>query len=132
MAKNISDVNIKTKSILFGIITFALILFVLSMVYSFLLLKDNTDHSEIKNNTIFIVGISSFIAGLVSGKINRLKGIQCGFLCGAGSFAVLIFMSLLFRYNTPILTAINIIKFGVILLSSTVGGIIGVNIKKRY
>ena len=131
MAQKIKTV-IKPKFVIWGVAVFCVIALLGAVIYSVLLLKDNTSDSSIADITTVILGLSAVISGATSGLLNKNKGIQIGFINGIIQVFIILFFSLLFREKNPMFSAENWVKFAVILLCSAVGGIIGVNVKRKY
>ncbi len=122
----------KKKSIITGIIVFISILIICSLVYSIMLLKDNVSDASTQNGAIIILGISSIASGIAAGMVNKIKGIQTGTICAILQVVLLMLISILFREKTPFFCVENWIKFAIIIIFNAIGGIIGVNVKKKY
>ncbi len=108
---------------------FFLCLFITSLIYLILLKKGifvYNDKNLIKHT--FIIGILNFfILGIFAGNNKQNKGLFFGFIYG---FIFLIILGLINFLNNDLLTKNFIVKSILYLISSSIGGIIGVNIKK--
>jgi len=123
---------IKRKSVLIGIAAFVIVSILGAVIYSVMLLQDNVSNESINNIVTIIYAIGSVISGIVSGAINKCKGIQIGALNGIIQILLILLLSIILREKTPIFTTENLIRFITILLSSAIGGIIGVNFKRKF
>lgn len=82
-------------------------------------------------NTLIIIAICmcSFISGFVGGVLRKEKGILVGLICG-GVIAFILFI-LKLAFASDFFTVMSAFKLAVILIFSTVGGIVGVNKKSN-
>ena len=79
--------------------------------------------------TVFILAFGGFFGGFSSAKISQEKGILCGFVSGILFFIFTWIMGILFEnfgFGTGAL-----IKVLMIIFSSSFGGILGVNYKRK-
>ena len=129
--KNIQSV-LKPISVIWGNVAFISVLMLGSFIYSFMLLKDSVADTSAATASTVLLGISALIAGAVAGLINKNKGIPIGCLCAAAQIILILLFSIIFREKTPIFCAENWVKTGIIIICNIIGGIIGVNVKKKY
>lgn len=89
----------------------------------------------ILNNTLLevlltvICSVSTFISGIVSSKIIKMKGLINGFVSGM-LFYLLIFSAGLIMMDGTI-TLFTFLKLIVSILFGTIGGVVGVNKKEK-
>ncbi len=102
---------------------------IISFIFSFILSKS----SEITTLSVFYfiisVAIGSLLCGFISTKMLTFKGLISGLVSGI-PLSLFIFVIMLYFSNGK-LSELSIIILAVILLSSTIGGIISANTKRR-
>ena len=76
--------------------------------------------------------VSSLAAGTAAAKVLKMRGLMVGIVMGAVYYAVLMIVGLIF-FNTE-LTAAAATRLIMIVISSAIGGVLGVNvrIKKKW
>lgn len=119
--------NILKKLFIYSI--FILIMFAITLIYSILLFKNivKSDDNTILIVTYIIGGVAFFLLGLIKGIIINKNGLLEGLLSGT----FIVFMVLLFNFILKRdFNSLNIIKIIVYITLSTIGGILGVNIRK--
>ncbi len=89
---------------------------------------------DLNDNAILALSLISanigiFFGGFIAGKINKSKGYMIGALNGLICFIILTIISFVFNKNS--MTTISLIKFITFVLSSLIGGILGVNFNKK-
>lgn len=106
------------------------ILFITSLIYTFLIYKEKIDISTAGiYRTSFIIGaIIFFIYGLLTGITEKKKGFLSSFISTFIIIAIIIIVKLLSKQSFQ---PTNLIKYGVYLLTSVVGGILGVNLTSK-
>lgn len=117
---------IKQKIIVY--LFFLLILSIFIGIYSFLIYtnKINSDRKTINMHS-FVIGVILFlILGIISGNIAQKNGLLEGLI--ASLIIILISLIINFIIDVPFINK-NFIKTITYLVSSSAGGIIGVNIK---
>lgn len=117
------------KKNLIAYITFFIIICSFSLIYAFLIYynKIKVTDNNLYIHTMIIGIISFFVLGFISGFISKKNGLMSGLL----SALIIILISLIFNLflkNNFVMK--NIIKIIFYLTSSTLGGIISVNIRK--
>lgn len=102
----------------------------LLIIISFLITKSsNFPHMITQPLMIIIASLGSFSGGYISARISSEKGMMYGMLCGFLMF-ILLFLAGLISVRESI-TMTTAIRLFAMLLSGAVGGIIGVNKRKR-
>ena len=118
------------KSKLFTYLLFIIIMSLFCGIYSLLIYygKVNSDENTI-NIVTFIIGVISFmILGLLSGIVARKNGLIEGMLAALIILLIVLLLNLIFQ--VPFVGK-NFIKMATYIISSSVGGIIGVNLRKQ-
>ena len=75
------------------------------------------------------IALGGFLGGLFAARKAGKNGLFFGIITGAALFLILLIASLLI--STGGLTVMTLIKLAISVLSSAIGGIIGVNLKNR-
>ncbi len=107
-----------------GIIITLIIMFIFSAVIIFL----NIDRAYAVPFATISIGIGSFFAGKITARKLCKKGYLVGLVIGLITFLTITLLSLILGNSLSINT---IFHFVIILLSSIIGGITGVNYKKN-
>ena len=122
VSRNIRPV---AMSVLFGGIVCAAVLLLLALVVS----TQSVPQAMIDPMAIFALSVGAFVAGFSCAKAIRRGGLLCGIVCGAVFSLIMLICSLAVSdagFGVPALFRIVFI-----LLSSMLGGVLGVNTKKR-
>ncbi len=103
------------------------ILLMTSLIYTFLIYKEKIDVSTAAiYRTTFIMGaIIFFIFGLITGIIEKKRGFLSSFI---SSIAIVVIIILIKLISKEQFQATYFIKYGVYVLTSVLGGILGVNL----
>lgn len=107
---------------------FLIILSLFVLIYALLIYFGKID-SNIKsfNTTTFIIGIICFfLLGLISGNIAQKNGLLEGLVSALIIILITLIINLFIKVNFNFRTFIKVVTF---LLSSSLGGVIGVNFK---
>ena len=102
---------------------------VLIFLMAVILIIGNIPAVMISPATVFFLAVGGFFGGFISAKISGEKGFFCGFVSGILFFIFLWIIGVFFEssgYGTAAL-----IKSLMIIISSSLGGIVGVNYIKR-
>ena len=134
MFKDFSNANtdklgfIFLKGIIFGLL--ATILFMLGLSALILLLNIDRAYAQVLSTVSVAAG--SFISALYSAHKIGGKGYLIGFIIGIVTFAILTVISLII--NKGGLTSNTLFRLAIVVLSSVIGGIVGVNrgTNKKY
>lgn len=123
--KTLSFIKPFVWGILFGLITIILLLFTFSIIIT----KIDLPKPILSVLSTISVGLGAFVASFICGKIMKARGLMIGIICGIfiSIFILLIGVTV---FHNPIST-IGIIKLVVIIVSSLIGGVIGVNIRRK-
>lgn len=113
-------------SILFGIIISSVIMLLISVV---LTVRD-IPQSFVNPLAVTAVCIGSFLAGYVCSKLIKQKGLFFGFVCGFVIFMIIVLAGLIVQSDK--MGILMLYKFLSIVSAGMLGGVIGVNTKKRY
>ena len=123
--------NIRTiKSVMTGVFCGISICVLFLIFMAFLITKSNNfPHTIIPPLMIIIAGIGAFAGGYISARISSEKGMMCGMICAFLMF-ILLFIAGLISVREAI-TMMTVIRLLAMLLTGAIGGIIGVNKRKR-
>ena len=78
--------------------------------------------------TVAAVLAGSFVGGYVSARLNKSMGLLTGAVCGAAIFLIFLGIGSASGGNISLIT---LLRLGLDILSCAVGGVIGVNKKRR-
>lgn len=98
------------------------------LIFAAVLLVFNIDRAYAAPFATISVAIGSFIASYISAKKINNKGYLTGLVIGIVVFAIISILSLIFGNSFSLNTIFHLI---IIILASTVGGILGVNADKH-
>lgn len=120
----------KAKNILISIISFCILTSILLLFMASIITVQNIPHNVFPFISSIVVGISSFVSSFILAKLTKEKGLLNGVLLG-------IFLSVIISFIGLVLNGIQIstlmyIKTIIIIIMSSLGGVLGVNAKKRY
>lgn len=120
----------KIKSKLFVYLLFIFIMSLFCSIYSLLIYYGKVSSKETSINIYtFIIGIFSFlILGLLSGVVAKKNGLLEGMFASLVILLIILLLNLIFQ--VPFVGK-NFIKMATYVISSSIGGIIGVNIRKK-
>lgn len=127
-----SDINssLVLKSLTLGMICGCLISVISLVLFAFILAKSGSaSASVIQILTIFSANIGSLVAGYISLRILKIKGLIYGSICGIIMF--LCFAIIGFIILRAPFTIITLIKSITMLIMGAVGGILGVNKQRK-
>lgn len=123
------NLNKKSAYITVGVMGVVITLFSM-LVFSAILLFFNIDRAYAAPFATISISVGSFFASYITAKKKGEKGYLTGVIVGAVVFIVITVLSLIMGNNLSINTLFH---FVIIMLSSIVGGIMGVNKKtKKY
>ncbi len=132
IVKKQNEIKLPIQNIL-GFIIPCLVGVVATVLSSFIFSAILSKSSEISNIYIFYFIISIILGGLfcgfISSKILNFKGLFSGLISGT-PLSLIVFIIMLFFSNGR-LNGYSIFVLVIILLSSTIGGIISANTKRR-
>lgn len=118
------------KSRLLAYLLFVIIMGLFSGIYALLIFYGKVKVSENSINIVtFIIGIISFmILGLLSGMVAKKNGLIEGMIAALIILLIALLSNLIFQ--VPFVGK-NFIKMATYVVSSSIGGIIGVNLKRE-
>ena len=117
------------KASLFGLGIGVVILLVLLTAFSFLMSRQDVPKSAIGPVVIGVLMVAAFTSAFVTARLARNRGLLLGLLSGFLLYLVILFVSVvLFRTG---FTFASVFKLVILMLSGAIGGICGVNGKKR-
>lgn len=118
------------KSRMFVYLLFIIIMSLFCTIYSLLIYYGKVKTSEQSINiATFIIGIISFLLlGLLSGKVAQKNGLIEGMLAALVILLIALLSNLIFQ--VPFVGK-NFVKMATYVISSSIGGIIGVNLKNN-
>ena len=120
-------VNKKSAYVVGGLVG-VLSTLVTMLIFAAVLLVFNIDRAYAAPFATISVAIGSFIASYISAKKINNKGYLTGLVIGIVVFAIISILSLIFGNSFSLNTIFHLI---IIILASTVGGILGVNADKH-
>lgn len=124
-----SGYSLYIKAALLGVITGAVSIIVLLLLFGIVLLFSNTlPHEILIWVNIAIYGVGSYIAGYIGARITRYNALFTGMIIGIAMLIILLSAGLISGYK---LSYIALVKFAVVMLFSIAGAIIGVNKKEK-
>ena len=103
---------------------------IFSLVAAFVVSSADLPHRSVMPISIAIIGISSFVGSIISGKIHKRQGLVIGALTGAIMLAVILVAGFFVPDESAASTML--LKALVTLAPSLVGSVIGVNLRRKY
>lgn len=98
------------------------------LLFSFVLSKKDLPLGFINHFTSFLIALASFSAGYIAAKNIKQRGMAVGAGCGIVIFVITALISFLNSFEIGLLAAI---KLAVSAVSGAIGGILGVNTKRK-
>lgn len=117
------------KPMLIGMVIGTVVITAVLMVLSLVLSLKDVPQMLITPMVLAALGAGSFAGGLTVARLMREKGLLMGLLCGLLLFLLLWLFGL--HVNEGAFGLLAAVKLGVALVFSALGGVIGVNAKKR-
>ncbi|XMB87245.1 TIGR04086 family membrane protein [Mycoplasmatota bacterium WC44] len=118
--------KIKENLIIIGL--FAFLVLITSIVYTFTIYGNAASMTSI-NNTILILSVVIFMLfGMIVGHMKSKNGLRNGFIY---SLVIVVILFLFSFLGNDEFSFRQIIKYLILLLSSSFGGAVGVNIPKK-
>ena len=122
----------RPKQVLIGTGFAVVISLILFMVVALIMTGESMPDSSIRvlGPAAGLIGV--FIGGFVAAFKNKKSGLLTGVFTGLAVFAVLFVLSMIFRNgDTEFFSLKTLFTLLAILLASVMGGVVGVNIKRR-
>lgn len=104
------------------------ICFLLLSIFAAILSKGDFGESTLTAMSFTAQTLGALIGGFAAAKINKKNGLIMGVANGAIMFALLTVLSMILGGSLSVMTVIRLI---LLVLGSTLGGIMGVNIRKK-
>lgn len=104
-------------------------LFILLCVFSFALDRGALSRSAVSALMLAAIVITGFAAGFVGAKLWKEKGLLAGAATGLSLFVLLLLFGIIFGGGN--FSPLILIRFLVLVTSSALGGVVGVNHHKR-
>lgn len=103
------------------------ILLITTLIYTLLIYNQKIDSSTagIYRSTFIIGAVIFFVYGLITGIIEKKKGFLSSFLSSLIIVSIIVLVKIL---SKEAFLPTNLIKYGVYVLTASIGGIIGVNL----
>lgn len=121
--------GLTVKAILIGSLCGALAILLLTFLFSFLLLSVHVSDTVIDIMILFAVAIGGLTAGYLCGRALREKGLLLGAISGGILFLLLLIVGVCIgEAVSGMMTAWKLL---VLLLGSSIGGILGANARNR-
>lgn len=112
-------------SVAFGAVVSVVIL----VLFALLLSGRTIPQPMIDPMATFAMSVGAFVSGLICAKMIHRNGLMCGLICGIVFAAILLACS--FAVPDSALGLGALIKIALMLFSSMIGGVLGVNTKRR-
>ena len=131
MEKNRDAFDFRTlvKPVLAGLILGAVVTFLMLMLLAVLLSAKDFPASAAVALSSIAAGIGAFFAGFLSARIVGHKGLLVGFITGIMLYLIITLISL--AASAGDFTILSVVKLAIVLLASIIGGVCGVNTRKR-
>ena len=101
-----------------------------SLIAAFILSKSDLPHRSIMPIAMAIIGVSSFIGALISGRLHRRQGLVLGALVGAMLLLVILIAGIFVPDEN--IGATLLLKAVLGFVPAIVGAVLGVNIRGKY
>ena len=121
--------NMLIKSLIVSVIVSISTTFLMIVVSSMILLKTNINDVALNLLNLFSFSTGAFLGGITISKFLKEKGLVYGLINGIVLFSISFIISLIINFSAPSL--FSLIKLIAISFFSLVGGVIGVNTKKK-
>ncbi len=127
-SKNFSKYNL-LKPLIVGLIVSVVFSLIFMLVFALAATSLDVNENTILIFSIISMSLGGFTGGLASAKILKQKGFLVGAINGVVFFFLITFIS--FAVSQAPVSAVSLIKLITFVLSSVLGGIIGVNTTKK-
>ena len=124
--------SVHIKSIITGAVSAVIIALILFACIAWIMSGDNVPDMLITALTIAGESLSVFFGGFIAAVKNKVSGFYSGLFTGLLLFAILFIVSLIFRDTAASVFSLKLLfKMIFILVLSIIGGVVGVNIKRK-
>lgn len=120
---------IDVKAYLIAVSTSLICTSIFLIIFSLIISKRSIPHALFSILALTSVSISSFIGSFILSKINKQKGLINGLFLGLIISSIIYIVGIAF--NGMNVTNLLYIKFISIIISACLGGVLGINIKKK-
>lgn len=117
------------KPVALGLLFGAVVVFILLLIFSAVMKHNNIPQSIVPVMAIVSVSAGGFTAGFAASKLAKERGLLIGLVCGAVISAVILAAGLAVLKDS--VGGIAFTKFAACIAASCIGGIAGVNGKRR-
>ena len=119
-----------TKAVIWGTVIGAVVCMIILLLISFIFVKmQSVPEAAITPVAIVIVCIGAFVGGYFSARIKKNMGMAVGAITAMLMFVILLLIgTACFGDNLGI---VSLLRMAVMLISGAIGGILGVNKRKR-
>lgn len=117
------------KPIIIGLIVGSVVTAVVLLIMAFVLTLWDFSPAAAAPMSSVAVAIGSFVAGNLAARLYRRRGLFLGLLTGLFLFMIITLISL--AVNSSGFSLYTVIRFFIVVLSSVIGGIMGVNTGNR-
>ena len=117
------------KPVLIGVAVGAVGCLVLLLVFAAILAAQDIPQAAVTPMAVAAAAIGAFVGGFVAARIAKTRGILFGALCGL--ILYLLVMASGFAVLRDIRGTYAVVKLALMVVSAAVGGILGVNFRRR-
>lgn len=117
------------KPTLIGVLVSIVSSLIMLVIFAVALTNLSLPDSAVLVLSLISMGIGAFAGGIAAAKIYKERGFVIGAINGAAFYMLSTLVSL--AVNPEALTIISLIKLIIFILSSTLGGILGVNLTHK-
>lgn len=107
----------------------AVVILLFLILFSLILTIQDFGPSAVVPMSTACVGLGAFAAGFSASKINGKNGMATGTLSGAVLFVLFLLVSLIISGGA--ISLISFFRLIIMLLTSAIGGILGINLKRK-
>ncbi|MDF2567700.1 MAG: hypothetical protein K0R90_1156 [Oscillospiraceae bacterium] len=130
---NVSTNTVKTnrylKPIAFGLIAGFIVTILSLVVFAFIMAYKDIPQSLISTMAVVAAGLGGFVSGFTSAKLAKNRGLFIGAVTGVIiSVVILLSATMVLKESIGILA---LTKFVVVIVSASIGGIMGVNSRQK-
>lgn len=127
--KKVDSIN-QARNILIAMIVFSIVTSLLLLLMASVVTVQNIPHNLFPFMSIIVVTLSSFLSSLMLAKLTKEKGLFNGLILGVVLAITIYIVGLIL--NGIDVGMVMYIKTVAIILASCLGGVLGVNLKRKY
>ncbi len=117
------------KPVAFGLVFGAVTIFAFLFAFSAVMKHSNIPQTIVPIMAIVSVCAGSFVAGFCASKISKQRGLLTGLICGAVISLIILLAGLAVLKDS--IGGLALTKFAASIAASAIGGVVGVNTKRR-